>query len=297
MCPQAPAIDPLVNQGVLQFQRSGRPPGDRQRLDLLRAVKLFRFLIEIMNHLTPTIEKPWAPEDEELQRKQEFLAELEAQLADRELELASALGDLNHFEKHYLQTVGRRYAMLDNLKARIAEARANQNPRSQTAGDQARQARAKAQESASAAGESEPGANQPDETAALSKPNRSESLRSLYRLAARLLHPDLCLDGVEKEKRQRLMADVNKAYALGDEERIRAILREWQASPESVQGDGPGAELVRVIRKIAQVERRLNAISAELDQTATEGFVQAETTSRRSRLRRTRSFERASRSP
>ena len=61
------------------------------------------------------------------------------------------------------------------------------------------------------------------------------------------------------------MAEVNEAYARGDEERIRAILREWHASPESVQGDGPGAELVRVIRTIAQVEKRLKAIAAELD--------------------------------
>src|SRR5205807_1733339 len=99
-----------------------------------------------------------------------------------------------------------------------------------------------------------------------SKPKRSESLRNLYRQAARLLHPDLTLDGQEKAKRHRLMADLNEAYARGDEARIQAILREWQASPESVQGDGPGAELVRVIRKIAQVEKRLKAISAEMDQ-------------------------------
>jgi hypothetical protein len=33
-----------------------------------------------------------------------------------------------------------------------------------------------------------------------------------------------------------------------------------------VQGDGPGVELVRVIRKIAQVERRLKAIAAEMEQ-------------------------------
>jgi hypothetical protein len=62
------------------------------------------------------------------------------------------------------------------------------------------------------------------------------------------------------------MAEVNEAYARGDEARIRAILREWHASPESVQGDGPGAELVRVIRTIAQVEKRLKAIASELDQ-------------------------------
>src|SRR6266849_5784602 len=105
-----------------------------------------------------------------------------------------------------------------------------------------------------------------DDAASPSKPKRSESLRNLYRQAAKLLHPDLTLDGAEKEKRHRLMADLNDAYARGDEERIRAILREWHASPENVQGEGAGAELIRVIRKIAQVERRLKAIAAEMDQ-------------------------------
>src|SRR6185369_2521546 len=98
------------------------------------------------------------------------------------------------------------------------------------------------------------------------KPHRPESLRRLYRQAAMLLHPDRTLDGEESKRRHRLMAEVNEAYARGDEERIRAILREWHASPESVEGDGPGAELVRVIRKIAQVDKRLAAIAAELDQ-------------------------------
>jgi hypothetical protein len=211
-------------------------------------------------------ETPLSPEDEELGRKKARLAELEAQLADRELELASLLADLVHFEKRYLQTVGRRYALLDGLKAKIAEARARQNPDRQDARDQARHARARAQESARAAGEENAGAPSPDDAASSSKPNRSESLKRLYRQAARLLHPDLTLDGAEWQKRHRLMAEVNEAYARGDEERIRAILRYWHASPESVAGDGPGAELVRVIRKIAQVEKRLNAIAAEIEQ-------------------------------
>ena len=115
-------------------------------------------------------------------------------------------------------------------------------------------------------GEENAGAPAPDDAAAQSKPNRSESLRNLYRQAARLLHPDLTLDGAEKEKRHRLMAEVNEAYARGDEDRIRAILRDWHASPDSVQGEGAGAELVRIIRKIAQVEKRLKAIAAEMEQ-------------------------------
>jgi hypothetical protein len=211
-------------------------------------------------------EKLLTPEEEELQRKKARLADLEAQLADRELELASFLADLVHFEKRYLQTVGRRYAILDELKARIAEARARQDPHRQDVRDQAREARSKAQESARAVGEESPEAPSPDDAASPSKPSRSESLNRLYRQAAKLLHPDLTLDGAERKKRHRLMAEVNEAYARGDEERIRAILREWHASPESVQGDGPGAELVRVIRKIAQVEKRLKAIAAGLEQ-------------------------------
>jgi hypothetical protein len=62
------------------------------------------------------------------------------------------------------------------------------------------------------------------------------------------------------------MAELNAAYASGDEEGIRAILRDWHASPDNVTGDGAGAELVRVIRKIAQVEKRLGIIATELDQ-------------------------------
>jgi len=78
------------------------------------------------------------PEEEELDRKKAVLVGLEAQLADRELELASFRADLIHFEKRYLQTVGRRYATLDELKAQIAEARARQDPDRQDARDQAR---------------------------------------------------------------------------------------------------------------------------------------------------------------
>src|SRR5438132_7650976 len=101
----------------------------------------------------PMLEKLLTPEEEELERKKASLAQLQVQLAERELELASFRADLVHFEKHYLQTVGRRYAILDDLNAKIAEARTRQDPHRQDARDQARQARSKAQESARAVGE------------------------------------------------------------------------------------------------------------------------------------------------
>ena len=60
------------------------------------------------------------------------------------------------------------------------------------------------------------------------------------------------------------MAEANDAYAIGDETRLQAILHEWDTSPEAVKGDGVAAELLRAIRKIAQVEDRLRVIEAEL---------------------------------
>ena len=73
-------------------------------------------------------EKMRTPEGEELQRRKARLTGLEIQLANRELELASFRADLPHFEKGHLQSVGRRYAMIDELKAKIAETRARQDP-------------------------------------------------------------------------------------------------------------------------------------------------------------------------
>ena len=153
-----------------------------------------------------------SPEYEELARQQTRLAELEAQLADRELELASLRADLLHFQTVYLKTLGRRYGVLYELRAKIAEAHARQHVDRQDIRDQATQARALAQESAHAArtgnAEAPPGnPSQPHE-----KPVQSESLRKLYRQAAKLLHPDLTLDPDEKQQRHRLMGEINAAY-------------------------------------------------------------------------------------
>ena len=60
------------------------------------------------------------------------------------------------------------------------------------------------------------------------------------------------------------MAQANKAYALGDEATLRAILDEWYNSPEAVEGVGIAAELVRTIRKTHQVEGRIAAIQMEI---------------------------------
>ena len=57
---------------------------------------------------------------------------------------------------------------------------------------------------------------------------------------------------------------MNEAYSQGDAEAIQRILDEFGNSPESVQGEGVGAELVRIIRQIHQARKNIEAIENEL---------------------------------
>jgi hypothetical protein len=177
------------------------------------------------------------------------------------LELATLRSELVAFERRYLEVVGSRYAELDRLEAQIAESTARRHPTDPSARQKAESARARAQESAEALGDvgREPTARGFEPT---------EELKALYRQAAKELHPDLTTDEEERARRQRAMAELNRAYEACDEERIRHILDEWRSSPEHVRGDDTAAQLVRVIREIAQVRKRLAAIKDEVEEFA-----------------------------
>jgi len=71
-------------------------------------------------------------------------------------------------------------------------------------------------------------------------------------------------DRDDRAKRQHLMAEANQAYEQGDEWRLEKVLTAYEHSPEAVQGEGPGAELIRVIRRVSQARGRLAEIEAEL---------------------------------
>jgi hypothetical protein len=207
--------------------------------------------------MSTSLTRRQTPEERELENKRTQLAALETELAQRELDLATLKAELTVFETRYLREVGVLYAELDEIEAQIAEAQAHLNPQNQQAQKQASQARAQAQESAQAARAAQKPGEQKKFTA-------SESLKKLYRDLAKSIHPDLATDEAEHARRQRLMTEANQAYADGDETKLQAIIREWESSPESVKGEGTGAELIRIIRKIAQVEERLRSIEAEI---------------------------------
>jgi len=203
------------------------------------------------------------PEELELQRKQAELASLEAELIQRELDLATLRAELADFESRYLRTVGVLYAELDEIEAQIAEAQARRRPSDPEAEERAYRARAQAQESSETA-----------KHIFVPKPKPTESLKGLFREVAKRIHPDLATNDADRARRERLMAEVNLAYENGDEAKLRSILADWESSPDTVEGEGVGAELIRVIRKIAQIQRRLTEIDAQIEQLSLSDLYQ-----------------------
>jgi hypothetical protein len=220
--------------------------------------------IETLRHkgqrMTPkaTDIHPAKPEEQELARKREEQAVIESELAERELRSANLRAEMGAFERQYLHFVGLRYAELDELKAEIAERLAGEQPSNERAQKAARDARDRANETKSSTG---------DQTA--DEPKAFESspeMKRLYREVAKRVHPDLTSDRDDRTKRQLLMAEANEAYERGDESKLARILTDYEHSPEAVQGEGPGAELIRVIRRISQARGRLAEIEAELQE-------------------------------
>jgi len=204
--------------------------------------------------MTGQITRRLRPEDEELLRKREELTAIRATLAERELGLIDFRSRLAAFEGSYLRQVGTLYAELDEWKARISQLRAQLNPsvaanaRAEEAREQARQTYGDAHGKASETLDFTP----------------SPELRSLFREVAKRIHPDLSQDSGDLERRTRLMAEANRAYEAGDGETLQRVFDECQDGADAVEGEGIGAELIRIIRQISLARERVAAIEREL---------------------------------
>jgi hypothetical protein len=203
--------------------------------------------------MTTDIASTGKPEEEELTKKQAELSQLEGELAERELRFATLQGEVGAFERRYVKTVGVLYAELDEINARLTERLATKSG-SEQAKRVAKQARQQADESR---------ATVYSRSIEAQDFTPSQELKSLYREVAKRIHPDLASEPEDRAKREELMAKANQAYQEGDAALLRIILEEYESSPESVQGGGVAADLVRVIRKIKQVKIRLSHIEQE----------------------------------
>ena len=194
------------------------------------------------------------PEQAELLLKREELTSVRGILAQRELELTDLRIQLGIFEARYLRQVGVLYAELDEWEARIAELVASRNS-TPSAQEKAAQARKQADETYESAH---------GEVSQMQDFEPSADLKRLFREVAKRIHPDFAEDAADQQHRTRLMAQANEAYSKGNTEALTRILDESNGFTAQNQGEGIGAELIRIIRQIHQAKKNIAAIDREL---------------------------------
>lgn len=200
------------------------------------------------------------PEEIELAKKRRLVDRLAERLADAEEEIADLRAELERFEARYTMEVGRLYAEQDEIDAQIAEEELKLVPDDEEIKKRVEELRRLAEESAARAK-----AAQEKEA---EKWEPTAEARKAYHELARSIHPDLVLDAGEKERRHSLMAELNRAYSSGDQERLKKLAEDLRVSPEAVTGGALGDQLVRAIRQIAQIKKRLAEIRNEKAEAA-----------------------------
>ena len=184
--------------------------------------------------------------DDDIAALRSRLLQLDGALQERAADLTRAKSDLAAFRILYRREVGPLHEELDELDRAIAEAELGEM--SKRLGDES-----EGQATSSAAAQREAAARY-----------TSDAVRRLFREVAKTIHPDLARDDLARDRRHTLMIEANRAYALGDEERLRRILHAWENSPEAVQGDDAEAERTRLARRISQMEDELDGWARDL---------------------------------
>lgn len=182
-----------------------------------------------------------AGEQKKIEDLREELTALEATIAGREIELADLEKGMRIFEGRYLPVVGIKYDQLAEIEKQIAELQGL--PFDEDVVD-------------ASLAEDEVGCGQ----------NRmhSDRLKKLYREVARKFHPDLTSCEHERRHRHQLMVEVNRAYETGAEDRLQNLLEAGAGHDEVTDARVMSAEMILLLRKIAEARQKLVGIEADL---------------------------------
>lgn len=200
-----------------------------------------------------------SPEEIELAKKRQELADLLEEQSRCEKKLAGIKAEIRSFERAYEQVLGARISELEQLEWQISGLLGSDHDEEHhkyyhTTHDVAGRPLGTTTRLLD---------DDPDTTPILEE----KSLKALYREVAKTIHPDLAPDDHERYRRQELMVMANQAYQEGDRSRLQRLLREWQLGPETATGLDIGAELIRLIRQLAHVRQtiqELRDLTAEL---------------------------------
>lgn len=197
--------------------------------------------------------------DVELQLQME-LAQLSQDVADLELELATAQAEVGEFTRRYFELVGRRMVELDAIQARLARQQAERAPDNPGIRAEAQKKQEKAERSAHEgarfrqASADEPAAFRP-----------SADVKRLFRQIAQKIHPDRAKDEADRSWRTRLMSEANRAYRAGDETALHEVAALWQEGCRDAPANKVAVSSApTLVRQVERMRGRLLEIEREL---------------------------------
>ncbi|MFD5912437.1 hypothetical protein ACFWHL_27290 [Streptomyces massasporeus] len=203
----------------------------------------------------------------------------EQALIEYEIAVETFRVEVENFSRLHEQKLGPLYARLEELDARILEARAvrSGDPADRQRADEARARLAPIPGVEELLhGWMDGGGLFPEASAMLTDqpvrpPQRvrpSEEARKLYRDLARKAHPDLAQEEKERRRREEFITRVNAAYARGDEAELRELAAEWAKGPELKRGPSRAEELYARLEWLAQRKELLGLLARELEDSA-----------------------------
>lgn len=209
-----------------------------------------------------------APIDEAVRLRAE-LEVLGQELAEMELELATAQAELAAFTERYHALIADRMTELDRVHAGLAQAGMRGNPDDPELTARARQTEARAEQSR----RERDTYRTRSERAAAPRFAPGDALKKRFRQLAQKIHPDRARNEDDRAWRTQLMCEANRAYRVGDDaalEEVFALWLEGQHAAAALRGDAvspaPSSSVVAALgAELSAVRQRIAAIAAELD--------------------------------
>ncbi len=203
-------------------------------------------------------------EDAQLRAEIEVLGQ---ELAEMELELATAQGELALFSERYHALIADRIAEFDQLQAALAHYRMQQSPDDPALENAAKTAEARAEQSRR---ESESFRQQHDKATLQETFSPSQDLKKRFRQLAQKIHPDRARDEDERAWRTHLMTEANRAYRAGDTAALDELFALWQEgrsakTSRSTENSTKISNVAELTQQATRIRVRIREISAELD--------------------------------
>jgi hypothetical protein len=186
------------------------------------------------------------PDDRDIRDLRARVSEQGALLDARLARLTELESEMESFRVRYRHQVGRRHDELDELEYATAELELAELARQLGQEPTERPARP---------------AEERDEPAPRFT---SDAVRKLFRDVAKAVHPDLADNEHARQHRHTMMIEANRAYALGDERRLRAILHAWESAAVAVPDRDADAVRFQLLRRLAEIHDQLEACDSDL---------------------------------